>query len=192
MNHYYSDDRSLPNYYIYPKALLDLALNDTETRAYLLLLNRARLSARSGDDWRDAQGRIYLFYPVSALAGDLACSETIVYKALNTLEEKDLIRRQRMGYGKPNRIYVKLPEEVNKTADHDLNFSADHDLNFSGGQTSTFPDPTKKERIRKRDQEGQRAHISSFGARTNASAGPTQAEYERMQRYLRRLESEKA
>ena len=114
MNKLYSDEGSLRCFYAYPKGLMGLGLGDTDKSVYLLLLDRARLSARSGAKWRDSQGRVFLFYPVLDLAADLGCCKAAVCNSLNALEEKDLIVRQRQGMGRPNRIYVKLPPEVVK------------------------------------------------------------------------------
>ena len=102
MNKLYSDEGSLNNYFAFPKGLLGLGLRDTDKSVYLLLLDRARLSARSGDKWRDAQGRVFLYYPVMDLSADLGCSKAAVCNSLNMLEERDLISRQRQGKGQPH------------------------------------------------------------------------------------------
>ena len=109
MNRFIIEPRDLPPFFMYPRALLGMGLTATETSVYLLLLDRARISARS-DDWRNYLGQVYVYYPIRALTFAASSSETAVKKALRGLEQKDMIRRQRQGMGKPNRIYVKLPE----------------------------------------------------------------------------------
>ena len=74
---------------------------------YLLLLDRARLS--KSNDWIDESERIFLIYPIQALATDLGKSDTTIKTALSALEAKDLIVRKRGAPGMPNKIYVKVP-----------------------------------------------------------------------------------
>ena len=109
MNRYLSDDAAVPSYVILPRCLLSRDLGAAELCVYMLLLDRARLSCRSGR-WRDKEGRVFLYYPVRDLAKKLGRSETAVKRALARLESMDLISRQRQGLGKPNRIFVKVPE----------------------------------------------------------------------------------
>ena len=109
MNRYLGLGTIMPSYLILPRSLMKLKLTATELWVYLLLLDRARLSFRT-PAWRDRKGRSFLYYPIQDLAEALGRSDTAVKTALRQLEEKDLIRRIRQGQGKPNRIYVKLPE----------------------------------------------------------------------------------
>ena len=203
MNKLYSDEGSLNCYYAYPKGLMGLGLGDTDKCVYLLLLDRARMSARNGDKWRDAQGRVFLCYPVAALARDLGCSESTVYEAMNALEGRDLIYRQRQGRGRPSRIYVKLPPaagiseapdlRVSEAPDlrvseaPDLRTSGGPDLRTSGEVTSELPEPNKKERNKQRDLKGHQHSSFSSGEKTKP-AGPTREEYARMLRLAERLE----
>ena len=189
MNQLYSDEGSLRSYYVFPKGLLGLGLNDTDKSVYLLLLDRDRLSGRGGADWRDGQGRVFLYYPIASLAGALNCSETAVYNSMNALEKKDLVFRQRQGCGKPNRIYVKLPEEVNKAGGPDLYDPGDHDRKLSGDPASSRLDPNKKERNKKSYSKERQRSSCSYGAKTNSPAGPTREEYAYMQRLLAKMEA---
>ena len=91
-----------------PMALVTMDLSATEMLVYMLLLNRSNLSARGGD-WVDMRGRIFVYYPIHSLAEALGRSEAGIKKALNGLEKKDLILRQRESWGKSSRIFVKLP-----------------------------------------------------------------------------------
>ncbi len=109
MNRYLMPGTIMPSYLILPRGLKELDLSSTELWVYALLLDRARLSYGS-PAWRDGEGRAFLYYPILALSKALGRSGTAVKNALRRLEEMDLIRRERLGQGKPNRIYVKLPE----------------------------------------------------------------------------------
>ncbi len=109
MNRYLGTGIIMPSYLILPRSLLKLKLTATELLVYLLLLDRARLSFRS-HAWWDKKGRTFLYYPILDLAEAIGRSDTAVKTALRQLEEKDLIHRVRQGQGKPNRIYVKMPD----------------------------------------------------------------------------------
>ncbi len=109
MNEIFTRETLMPGYLIFPRALLTLDLNAAELSIYMLLLDRARISARS-EDWQDELGQVFLYFPIEKLAVAAGRSPSAVKHALRGLEEKDLIARKRQGLGKPNRIYVKLPE----------------------------------------------------------------------------------
>ena len=73
----------LPRYLPYARFLLDTDLSHTAKLLYTLLLDRATLSQKN--NWMDAQGRIYVIYPLSHLAKDLGCCISSVTRALQTL-----------------------------------------------------------------------------------------------------------
>ena len=97
----------MPSYMMCPKALRKLKLNGTEIMIYLSVLDRCRLSARNGG-WRDSAGRVWCYYTIRSLAEDLGRGETAVKAALRSLENRGLIRRERQGLGRPDRIFVRL------------------------------------------------------------------------------------
>lgn len=108
---YHLPGDSLTAFLRLPIGLLSVDLSATEERAYMLLLNRSFLSARS-PKWVDGDGRVFLQYPMAELAGTLHRSISCVKLALNRLEELDLVERRSQGTGKPNRIYVKFPSDL--------------------------------------------------------------------------------
>ncbi len=114
MNVFRTPETPRPLHLDFPMALVTKELSATEMLVYMLLLNRSNLSARGGE-WVDGRGRVFVYYPIHSLAEALGRSEAGVKKALNALEKKDLIARQRQRMGMPSRIYIKLPE-VNKAA----------------------------------------------------------------------------
>lgn len=110
MAHYITAQGTLPAYIMFPRFLLTQpGLNETAKLAYILLLDRARLSLRH-PQWVDGQGRAFLVYPVAALAKNMGKSQMTVKTALRTLEQEGLLERRRRGLGQANLLYVKLPE----------------------------------------------------------------------------------
>ena len=97
----------LPQYLPYARFLLDTDLNHTAKLLYTLLLDRATLSQKNS--WVDAQGRIYVVYPLSHLATDLGCSISSITRAFAELENAQLMERIRNGFSKPSRILLKVP-----------------------------------------------------------------------------------
>ena len=114
----------LPQYLPYARFLLDTDLSHTAKLLYTLLLDRATLSQKN--NWIDAQGRIYVLYPLSNLAKDLGCSVSSVTRSFSKLENAQLVERVRSGFSKPSRILLKIPLTtqnctitVCKSAEHD-------------------------------------------------------------------------
>ena len=108
MNIFRTPETPRPIHLDFPMALVTMDLSATEMLVYMLLLNRSNLSARGGN-WVDGQGHVFVWYPIHSLAEALGRSEAGIKKALNGLEKKDLILRQRQSWGKSSRIFVKLP-----------------------------------------------------------------------------------
>ena len=97
----------LPRYLPYARFLLDTDLSHTAKLLYTLLLDRATLSQKN--NWIDAQGRIYVLYPLSSLAKDLGCSISSITRAFAELENAQLVERVRSGFSKPSRILLMVP-----------------------------------------------------------------------------------
>lgn len=73
---------------------------------YSLMLDRSSLSAKNG--WLDEEGRVYIYYTLGQIMTDLHCANQKATKLLKELESgAGLIERQRQGFGRPARIYVK-------------------------------------------------------------------------------------
>ena len=114
----------LPQYLPYARFLLDTDLSHTAKLLYTLLLDRATLSKKN--NWIDAQGRIYVVYPLSHLSKDLGCSISSITRSFTELENAQLVERIRSGFSKPSRILLKVPHTtqncavtVCKNAEHD-------------------------------------------------------------------------
>ena len=124
ISNYLTADTLLPQYLPYPRFLLDTDLSHAAKLLYTLLLDRATLSQKN--NWIDAQGRIYVVYPLSNLAKDLGCSISSITRAFAELENAKLVERVRNGFSKPSRILLKVPYTtqncavtVSKNAEHD-------------------------------------------------------------------------
>ena len=133
----------LPTYMAYPCFLLEMELSETTKLVYVLLLNRCRLSDRTGK-FTDPNGDLYIYYTIEEIAKDCHKCPMTVKNALKELENAGLLKRKRQGPGKASILYVKLPH------------SADDDKNpyrqISVPQTSKKDTPTEIEIY---PQEGQ-------------------------------------
>lgn len=111
-DYYYGDESSQFSFYRIPRQLItDERFKKLSTDAkllYGLLLDRMGLSAKNG--WYDETGRVYIYYTLDEIRGDLNCGHE---KAVKLLAELDtgrgfgLIERVRQGQGRPTKIYVK-------------------------------------------------------------------------------------
>ena len=111
---YLKPNMSLPQYLPYARFLLDTDLSHTAKLLYTLLLDRATLSQKNS--WIDAQGRIYVVYPLSHLSKDLRCSLSSITRAFAELENAQLVERIRSGFSKPSRILLKVPHTTQNCA----------------------------------------------------------------------------
>ena len=113
MTQFLTSETSLPSFLAYPKFLLEMTgLSETAKVVYIFLLDRAKVS-QTHEGWADEQGLIFIYYPIKDLAETIHKSEMSVKTALSALEKHQLIYRKRQGFGKANRIYVKLPVDRN-------------------------------------------------------------------------------
>ncbi len=103
-------DTHLPPYLPYPRFLLKMGITQTAKVLYALLLDRTTLSQKNG--WQDERGRTYIIFPVTAIADALDRSPSTIKESLNELDRAGLLERKRQGFSAANRLYVKLPSEV--------------------------------------------------------------------------------
>ena len=114
ISNYLKPNMPLPQYLPYARFLLDIDLSHTAKLLYTLLLDRATLSQKN--HWVDAQGRIYVVYPLSSLAKDLGCSISSITRSFTELENAQLVERVRNGFSKPSHILLKVPHTVQNCA----------------------------------------------------------------------------
>jgi DNA-binding MarR family transcriptional regulator len=167
MNGYHLAGDPMPPHLSLPESLLTEDLTATELKAYMLLLRRSFLSARS-PKWMDGDGRIFLYYPIRELAGTLGRSESSVKKALNRLEELELIRRQHQGTGKTNRIYVKFPSDMEAV---DTTDTCVEDTKGARG-ADTMPDRERDTKVPPSNLYGDKRNDLSEGSKEAAPARP--------------------
>ena len=76
---------------------------------YALMPDRVRLSERNG--WRDKSGRTFIRFSANDAARLLGVSESKVRRAFRELESPGLIRREKQGQGRPDRVFVRTFEK---------------------------------------------------------------------------------
>lgn len=108
MTEFMAIETEMPGFLMFPRFLLDADISETSKLVYLVLLNRARMS-QMHEGWTDAEGRVFLVFPIVELMQILHKSETTIKTCLKALDKAGWIQRKHQGIGKPDRIYVKLP-----------------------------------------------------------------------------------
>ena len=88
-----------------PVAALRLPVSSTAKVMYARMLE-----AVLSDGIEDANGILFIRFPIMELSAALSCSHMTVKRSLNELEQVGLIMRVRQGIGKPNKIYVLIPK----------------------------------------------------------------------------------
>lgn len=78
---------------------------------YALMADRANLSLTN--EWRDASGRVFIYFTIQEICETLLCAHDKACRVLAELEDFCLIERQRQGQGNPMMIYV-LPVETSE------------------------------------------------------------------------------
>ena len=71
---------------------------------YSLLLDRMELSRKN--EWVNENNEIYLIFTKKNIATALGISPRTVYKAFNLIEDLNLIKQERQGLNRPNKIYI--------------------------------------------------------------------------------------
>ena len=104
----------LPPYIPLPKFVLQTELSLNAQMVYALLLGRSNISAseKNCDRWTDERGAVFVIYPIANLAEHLHRGLSTIKKSLLELEQAGLVERKRMGMGKPNHLYVLIPNEA--------------------------------------------------------------------------------
>ena len=131
-----------------------MKLSHTAKLIYSVLLYRANLSKING--WIDEQGRVYITYPVTEIAGNLHKGVSVIKEGLSALDRAGLIERKR-NFSAPDTIYVKLPTEGLKagpqTAGKPTHTEPKNRLSDSrktGSMTAGKPATNKKNKIKDR------------------------------------------
>lgn len=111
MQYIYSNS-PMTDFMICPRAVLDREdLPDGAKILYMYLLDRARISMQN-TEWSDETGKVYLIFSIESLSEYLHKGGTAVKRGLRYLDKAELIKRIHRGIGRPDRIYVLLPESI--------------------------------------------------------------------------------
>lgn len=110
MTQYLDQTNAMPEYIPYPRFLLKASLTPTAKLIYAMLLDRYTLSRKN--NWKDGEGHVYLVYTIEKLAEDIGMGITAVKRALSELSAAGLIRRSRIGFSAPSRIYIMIPDDA--------------------------------------------------------------------------------
>ena len=90
--------------------MLRQATQNLITALYPRLSHEDELQGES-NSIEDANGILFIHFPIVELAAALARSTMTVKRSLNELEDAGLILRVRQGFGEPNKIYVLIPKK---------------------------------------------------------------------------------
>lgn len=153
-DYFYGDEAGQFQYFRIPRQLITNPkfkhLSTDAKLLYGMLLDRMSLSEKN--EWYDDNGRVYIYYTVDEICGDMNCGRD---KAMKLLAELDtgkgigLIERIKQGQGKPTKIYVKRfttraipPKPAPPAPDPFLPIS---EVDFSDVQKSEFPTSRSRE-----------------------------------------------
>lgn len=108
LNVYTADEEHSHRFYQVPKEFFVeeeyRKLNSDAKLLYSVLLDRKELSKKN--NWVDEYNQVYLIYTREKLADLLSVSVRSIQRAFNILKELDLIKEERQGLNKPNKIYI--------------------------------------------------------------------------------------
>ena len=77
---------------------------------YALMLDRLKLSERNG--WRDGDGRPFIRFSTDEAALLLGVSESTARRTFRQLESLELVRREKRGQGRPDRLFVRTLDKA--------------------------------------------------------------------------------
>ena len=111
-DYFYGDEAEQFQYFRIPRQLItDVRFKQVSTDAKLLygmLLDRMSLSVKN--EWYDDNGRVYIYYTVDEICGDMVCGRDKAMKLLAELDTRKgvgLVERIKQGQGKPTKLYVR-------------------------------------------------------------------------------------
>lgn len=112
-DYFYKRDLERFQFFMLPKILVTgeqfKTISSDAKILYACLFDRISLSAKN--NWLDEEGRIYIIFTIEEIMQTINRSRPTAVKALDELDKNTggigLIERKRLGFGKPNIIYVK-------------------------------------------------------------------------------------
>lgn len=153
-DYFYGDEAEQFQYFRIPRQLITNPkfkhLSTDAKLLYGMLLDRMSLSEKN--DWFDEDDRVYIYYTVDEICGDMNCGRDKAMKLLSELDTRKgvgLIERVKQGQGKPTKLYVKrfttrtMPTKpAPPKPDPIMPFS---EVDFSDVQKSDFPTSRSRE-----------------------------------------------
>jgi len=96
----------LTSFYILPRKLFEkeCPLSLEAKVLFSLILDRTDLSLKN--DWRDKDGKIYIYYTIQEAQEMLGYGKPKTIKIFKELEDSKYIRRKKQGLGRPDMIYI--------------------------------------------------------------------------------------
>ena len=94
-------------FYQFPQWLFDSTYKELSIRAkllYMLIFDRRTLSIQN--KWHDKNGDVFVYFTNQQFMDLLNCNEKTVIKAKKELQDFGLIKEERQGVNKPNRLYI--------------------------------------------------------------------------------------
>lgn len=141
---YLTEIKDLTQYIKVPLALFRekklKKLSDTAKLLYVALLSRLSLSEKN--NWRDENGRLYVFYTLQNAMEELSCCmETAVkiFAELGSEKGVGLIERKRRGFGKPCIIYFKNNDTIFNQNDDDSITAKNTDNEAAENLSTIYP-----------------------------------------------------
>ena len=101
-----SEHNKKGGFYMMPRQLFmeDCPLSLDAKVLYTMIIDRTDLSLKN--NWRDKNGKIFIYFSVEEAAGLLGCGNNKACRLFSELEEHNYISKKRQGLGKPNLIYL--------------------------------------------------------------------------------------
>lgn len=112
---YFKNEVEKYQYFRLPKWLFKEPYKKLSNNAkimYALLYNRLDLSLES--KWHDRNGQVFMYFTTAEFCEELGCSEKTVTKIKKELVTSGLLREERQGLTKPNRLYILGPKIVKR------------------------------------------------------------------------------
>lgn len=108
-DYFYGELPGTYTFYQFPKAFYrDADLRELSSDAkilYGIMLDRLSLSAIN--NWRDEDGRVYIYMTLDNVEELMGCAKQKAVSLIKQLNDAGLIEKRRQGVHKPTKIYVK-------------------------------------------------------------------------------------
>lgn len=121
-------ETELTNYMPLPRSVLLMDLPMSAMLQYAALLDRGTLSRKN--HFADAEGWIYVFFPLEEMARMLRLSRKAIQNNQRLLEDAGLIRRVHTSRDRGVRIHLRIPQESDKFPEEGNGWAGDREKEF--------------------------------------------------------------